>query len=459
MQEHGKCPVTQQELTADDLLAAKTNRAVAPRPAAAASFPGLLRCLASEWDGIMVEAYELRQQLDTARQELSHALYQHDAACRVIARLTKERDEARAAAASSSVAVKRAAEEDGAPAAKRAKTGGRLEALMAAIEAKAAELQGWRKKRELPEGTPAADAFAGYDAEKSKPLHKTTTPGVRCLDCGASAEGAQLSLSGGEDGQAVLLDVGAGKIAGTLKGHKGAVTAARLVGGGDQVLTGGADGTVRLWSAKGGKWAQVASADAHEGGVTAISVHPTGEAFLTAGADGTWALFDLASMEEQLRAKCSAVVTSAVFHPDGLLVLAGCADGKLRMVDLKSQGEAAAIDAHGGAVVCVSASENGYHVATAGPEGVRVWDLRKLKQLASLDVGGAGSSVAFDPSGLFLAAAGAGALKVFGAKQKWATLKEWAAEGGVSACAFGPAASFVASGSAGERHVRTRSAA
>mmetsp|Transcript_2184 Transcript_2184/g.3399 ORF Transcript_2184/g.3399 Transcript_2184/m.3399 type:complete len:595 (+) Transcript_2184:49-1833(+) len=94
----GLCPITNKEIDATkDLIPVKINIAVKPRPISATSIPGMLSMFQNEWDDLMLEQHELRQQLFTTRKELSHALYQHEAACRVIARLSKELDQSRAA--------------------------------------------------------------------------------------------------------------------------------------------------------------------------------------------------------------------------------------------------------------------------------------------------------------------------------------------------------------------------
>ena len=84
-----------EELEITDLIDLRSSRIVAPRPPTLTSIPSLLSTFQNEWDALALESFTLRQQLQQTRQELATALYQHDAAVRVIARLTRERDEAR----------------------------------------------------------------------------------------------------------------------------------------------------------------------------------------------------------------------------------------------------------------------------------------------------------------------------------------------------------------------------
>lgn len=93
--EHGTEPSTGEALTADDLLSINSSRIARPRPPTLTSIPALLATFQNEWDSLALETYNLREQLARTREELATSLYQHDAAVRVIARLTTERNEAR----------------------------------------------------------------------------------------------------------------------------------------------------------------------------------------------------------------------------------------------------------------------------------------------------------------------------------------------------------------------------
>lgn len=95
----GTCPITKAPLTEDDLIdivpAPRSTVPAAPTSVSGAGFGGLLASMQTEWDALMVETFNLKSALEETRRELSQALYQNDAAVRVIARLTMERDQAR----------------------------------------------------------------------------------------------------------------------------------------------------------------------------------------------------------------------------------------------------------------------------------------------------------------------------------------------------------------------------
>lgn len=136
-------------------------------------------------------------------QELATALYQFDASCRVIARLQKERDEARATLAAAPMVRQATLIGDGNDAdlepsfarpvqgakrgveggdggGKKAKGGMTADVVQKMIDT-AAVLSKGRKKRPMPASLAAPEALAGLKLADTVPLHKAATPGINAV--------------------------------------------------------------------------------------------------------------------------------------------------------------------------------------------------------------------------------------------------------------------------------------
>ena len=87
------CPVCRSHVTTQDLFELPIKPVESyPANLKQPSFLGLLGSLQNEWVAVQTELHELRTQLQTTRRELAEALYENDAAKRVIARLIEDKD-------------------------------------------------------------------------------------------------------------------------------------------------------------------------------------------------------------------------------------------------------------------------------------------------------------------------------------------------------------------------------
>jgi len=443
----GKCPMTGEEMTMDDAVEVQANKAVRPRPITATSIPGMLTLFQDEWDTLMLETHELRQHSETLRQELAKTLYQHDAACRVIARLVTERDEARAilsqfkaqaAAAPAPAASSMEVEEEG----------GITEKIKSEMIAKFDELQAARRSRSKKHPELASvDTLKGYTEQTSNPLHGTgKNAGVSCMALDAKDE--DTLLTGGVDGSVVLFNKKAGKIIKTFKTHSKAVTDVQVHPTRNVLFSTSSDKTAVMHVGGSGTTYKKEVIKGHKSAVVGCAIHPTGNYLVTASMDSTWVTHDLSSGVRSLSAITDPNVTkgfSAVsFHPDGIYLGTGSSEGLVQVFDIRTQKAIANCTDHKGTVNSMSFSENGYYLATGSEDGTAiVWDLRKLKNTKTYQVGSAVKKVQFDYTGVYLALA-ADTVSVYRAK-KWDAVAEYDGhEGAVSGVAFGTNAQWLA---------------
>ena len=416
----------------------------------------------------MLEMYNLRQEHHSLRQELSHLLYQNDAAFRVIARLKEERDNARAQLAHAhtpsqptsngnaadagpsapaehpdSAGSKRPAEsagaEDSQPQQKKQRSA-MPDAMRKSIDDTVKTLTSQRKNSTISDTLLTAEEAQRYGLSSTYPIHKVNSGGMLGLQLCPSND--SLLLTCGGDGFVTLFDASESDIRTSVNAHGKKALSVRFVdSAGSTAISGGGDKTVRVWRLSDGddtpSLTKHLELSEHTGAVVSVAVHPNESLAASASGDGSLAFFDLSNgtcmqtvsspLEEKSPYMCSSM------HVDGGLFGAGNARGDFELWDVREMKCVTRLPGHGASGVrSISFSENAVTASACGDEGVLVWDLRKCvgredntgNQKHTLGffqnskgVSGV-SCIHFDHSSHYLAAAGS-SLSVLMAKQSY----------------------------------------
>ncbi|KAF7456861.1 putative pre-mRNA-processing factor 19 [Cryptosporidium felis] len=416
---NNSCPVTKSELSLEDLVKVKSPDNLKPRLIRNASIPGILDSLRTEWDSLMLETFQLRSELEQTKAQLTHSLYQHDAACRVIARISRERDEAL----------------------------GRLEEALKSVSERA-ETESQSKKARVDENfvdvPKELGALLEDYSERMRPIRKKQAyPGLKgCDEVGkfvlrgefslnADSKlksgfffGDQVHVSGLESGEILIsrLDREAGDPVSTSSPFSTRIRSPNL-GAVVSVSAAGANGTsssvpqipsqvfasfqdsgkIHVFSGNPeGQFQRFEHSHLEFGPspcpgllISGLEVHPL-DTLLIANSQnrGAFSMFDLKSGKQLFYHSLEPNLTYSDLkvHPDGLILGGISPSGNaIDMWDIRSLQKISTLEASPIAreqlLSCLCFSNNGYYLFSTSTDcKVHLWDLRKSSVLDSLDL-------------------------------------------------------------------------
>jgi WD40 repeat protein len=178
--------------------------------------------------------------------------------------------------------------------------------------------------------------------------------------------------------------------------HLGPVRAAAFSRDGRWIVSGGEDGTLRIWDRGDGR--ETARLLGHQGAVTALALAPGGERLVSGGADGSVRVWETLSGREIAVLRGHRGEVSAVRWLDGSRIVSAGRDGSLRVWD-GERGEALATWAEGGEadppILALAVAPDGRLAASATPQGISIWDAKSGERVRSLEghAGGLGDDL------------------------------------------------------------------
>jgi WD40 repeat protein len=269
---------------------------------------------------------------------------------------------------------------------------GQIDAARVLLEKVPPDLRGW----EWP--------YLRQLCERERRTWTAHPAGVSCL---AAAPVGSVVVSGGADGTARLWNVGADREGRSFAGHRGKVNGVALDWSGRWLATGGEDGVAKTWDLPTG--AEIAVCKGHTGPVTCVAFSLDGKLLATGGTDKTVRLWDSASGEEIARLTGHASTVSALaFSPDGRRLASAGWDNIAILWDAAEGERLLTFQGHDKIVGCLAFSRDGKHLVTGSHDhSVRTWDAGTGRELRLL-TGHTGivAGVAFSSDGKWIVSVG-----------------------------------------------------
>jgi WD40 repeat protein/serine/threonine protein kinase len=235
----------------------------------------------------------------------------------------------------------------------------------------------------------------------------------------ADRDGVRAVSTSGRNGDFGLrvYDTASGKVLSTLAGHNSEAACAAFSPNGTRVVSGARDGSIRMWDTASGQ--PLAKLDGHKGAVWTVAFSSDGQRIVSAGEDGMIRVWDAGAGHAMYGiAGHGGPVRSVAFSPDRRIIVSGSADKTARIWDAATGRPLHTLTGHECGVQGIAISPDGATVASASCTTLRLWDAASGKLAATLAAEWRSeiAAVSFSPDGARIAAAGAaGEIKLWNA--------------------------------------------
>ena len=209
-------------------------------------------------------------------------------------------------------------------------------------------------------------------------------------------------VSGGWDGTIRLWNAHTGELLHTLKTHKYGrypVYSVAFSPDGNKIVSGSSDNNIRLWNAHTGELLKILTG--HTSDVISVAFHPDGHTLASGSADRTIRLWN-ANTGELLKILTGRAhnTLNIAFSPDGNTIASGSSDNTIRLWNANTGELLKTLAGHTRDVISVAFHPDGNTLASSSWDTIRLWntntgELLKLFTEHTSEV----NSVAFSPDG------------------------------------------------------------